>query len=124
MSFRSTAIAALAVSAALLTGCADNQSLLGNSSNLTTSAVTPPPPKADPVCAALASQIDALRKEGIADKVEKATQKKTKVSLTAAETAKADQLNKANFDFQSKCSTYKATPVASAAPAANAAPKP
>lgn len=117
MSFRTFAVAALALTTAAVAGCADNQSVLGNSANLTTSAVTPAT-RVDPACASLSAQIETLRKEGIADKVEKATQKKTKVSLTAAETAKADQLNKANFEFQSKCSNYKPQQAAAVQPAA------
>lgn len=127
---RSFIFATAAAGAALLAGCADGSSLFNSSSssNLTTSSVSPPAaPKVDPVCVSLASQIDSLRKDGISDKVEKASQKKYK--LTTAELAKADQLNKVNADFQSKCSSYKptaasvATPntVASAAPAAAAA---
>ncbi len=121
MSFRIFAVAGLAVVAVSAAGCADNQSLLGsNSSNLTTSAVTPVAAKVDPACSGLASQIDGLRREGFADKVDKATQKKAKVTLTAAETAKVDQLNKANFEFQTKCSNFK--PAASAAVAPATAP--
>lgn len=75
--------------------------------------------KADPVCAQLFAHIDTLRKEGIADKVEKAANKKYK--MTPADLVKADQLNKANADFQGKCtpqpvqaSAQPAAPVASA----------
>lgn len=121
MLVRSTMIFALATGTALLAGCADNNSLFGNSSNLTTASVAPvaaATPKTDPACAALASQIDGLRKEGIADKIEKAAQKKYK--LTTAELAKADQLNKTNADFQGKCSNYK--PVMASAATTPAAP--
>lgn len=108
-----------AVAAVSLAGCSDTSSILGNSANLTTASVVPPAAKTDPACPALATQIDTLRKEGIADKVEKASLKKYK--LTTAELVKADQLNKSNADFQTKCSGYKAT-VAAVAPAAAAAP--
>lgn len=116
---RSTWIAA-AAGTALLAGCADTSSLFGNSANLTTQSVATSgtAPKADPACAALSVQIDGLRKEGIADKVEKASQKKYK--MTTAELVKADQLNKLNADFQGKCSTYKPPQVAAVAPAAPA----
>ena len=114
-------IPALAAGAALLAGCADTPSLFGNSSNLTTASVAPAAtPKADPACASLATQIDSLRKEGIADKIEKASQKKYK--MTTAELVKADQLNKVNADFQGKCSNYK--PIVTAAIAAPASPAP
>lgn len=122
MPFRKLAMVSLIAGALTVAGCADNQSLLGNtSSNLTTSAVTTPPaPKIDPACAGLAAQIDGLRKEGIVDKMDKAAQKKQKVALSAAETAKADQLNKATLEFQSKCSSFKPAVATAAAPTATA----
>jgi hypothetical protein len=121
MLIRSLVIATLAVGTSVLAGCADTPSLFGNSANLTTSSVAPvAAPKTDPVCASLATQIDGLRKEGIADKIEKASLKKYKMST--AELVKADQLNKANADFQGKCSNYKPTVAAVVAPVAAAAP--
>lgn len=73
--------------------------------------------KVDPACVTLISQIDTLRKEGVQAKVEQAATKKYK--LTKAELAKADQLNKANADFQAKCSTLSppASLAAATAPA-------
>jgi len=129
MLVRSLTISTLALGAALLGGCSDSSSLSsvfgGNtSSNLTTASVLPATPKADPACPALASQIDSLRKDGIADKIEKASQKKYK--MTTAELLKADQLNKVNADFQTRCSNYKpavtAATVAPAAPSAASTP--
>lgn len=129
---RSFIFASAVAGAALLAGCADSNNLFNSSSssNLTTSSVSPATaPKVDPVCVSLSAQIDSLRKDGISEKVEKASQKKYK--LTTAELAKADQLNKVNADFQSKCSSYKPTTASAAAPAtvasaapAAAAPKP
>jgi hypothetical protein len=49
----------------------------------------------------LNQQIETLRRDGVHTKVENAAAKKYK--LTAADIAKADQLNKANADFQAKC---------------------
>jgi predicted small secreted protein len=123
MLVRSLIISSLAAGSALLAGCADTSSMFGNGANLTTSSVAPTAaPKADPVCASLTSQIDSLRKDGVADKIEKASLKKYK--MTTAELVKADQLNKANADFQTKCSTYKPTTAAAVtAPAAAAAVK-
>jgi hypothetical protein len=57
--------------------------------------------KVDPVCTALVGQIEELRRDGIAEKVEKAANKKYK--MNNADLVKADQLNKANGDFQAKC---------------------
>jgi hypothetical protein len=90
----------------LLAGCSgegsDNiftGSLAGNNAQ-TTSA---PEPKVDPVCVSLVSRIETLRRDGIGDKIEKAAAKKYK--MTQADLSKADQLTKANADFQMRCST-------------------
>ncbi len=105
------AMPAAVLGCALLAGCADQ---IGG---LTTSSVEPAvsAPKADAVCAPLAQQINALRSEGIADKVAKAAVKKYK--MTTADLTKADQLNKANADFQAKCGTVPPVQSAAAAPA-------
>ena len=117
MLVRSLLISALAAGSALLAGCSDTSSIFGNSANLTTASVAPASaPKVDPACTALTTQIDSLRKEGIADKIEKASQKKYK--MTTAELVKADQLNKSNADFQGKCTNYKPAVAAVVAPAA------
>lgn len=95
-----------------LAGCASDNMFGGSGSNLTTASV-PETPRVDPACVSLSAQIDGLRKDGITAKVEKAAQKKAK--LTPADAAKADQLNKANAEFQAKCSTL--APRAASAPA-------
>ena len=121
MLVRPLLVATSFAAAALLAGCADTPSLFGNSANLTTASVTPvAAPKVDPACTALTAQIDSLRKEGIADKIEKASLKKYK--MTTAELVKADQLNKSNADFQTKCTSYKPSVAAVAAPTAVPAP--
>jgi hypothetical protein len=110
--------------AVLLAGCAETATVFGGGSNLTTASVVEPP-KTDPACLSLASQIDGLKKEGIADKVAQASIKKYK--MTTADLAKADQLNRTNTEFQAKCSTVKPAPAvqsASAAPAAAQAKAP
>jgi hypothetical protein len=99
-------------------------------------AAPPSQPAVDPVCVSLNNQIETLRREGVQTKVENAAAKKYK--LTPADITKADQLNKANADFQAKCGpklpgaqtasapgqgvVVPATPAA-AAPVAKAAPK-
>lgn len=65
-------------------------------------------PKVDPVCVSLVSRIDALRREGIGDKIEKAAAKRYK--MTQADLSKADQLNKASAEFQLRCSTITPRP--------------
>lgn len=92
-----------------LAGCADGNLIGGN--GITTSAV-PQAPAADQACVQLSAQIDTLRKDGIAEKIEKAAAKKHK--MTAAELAKASELNKANADFQAKCSTVPKSPAQTA----------
>ena len=72
--------------------------------------------KADPACVTLASRIETLRKEGIQDKIEKAAAKRYKMSQ--ADLGKADQLNKANAEFQARCSTVTPRPTSAEAPAA------
>jgi hypothetical protein len=97
--------AALIIGATLLGGCSGGLSdMFGGSSsaNLATTASIPEVAKVDPACTTLVSQIDSLKKEGVADKVEKAAAKKYKMS--SVDMVKADQLNKANGDFQAKCS--------------------
>lgn len=109
--------ALIVAGAALLAGCADNSTAFGGS-NMTTASIVEAP-KPDPACNTLASQIDGLKKEGIADKVAQASIKKYK--MTTADLTKADQLNRTNTEFQSKCSTVKPAQTA-AAPAQPAAP--
>jgi len=90
---------ALAGVAGLLAGCAGEGGDLFTTGALGTSAEA----KLDPMCVSLASRIEALRKEGIAEKIEKAAAKKYK--MTQSDLNKADQLTKANADFQLRCST-------------------
>lgn len=94
----------------VLAGCADGNIIGGGT--MTTQAV-PAAPVVEPACTQLSAQIDTLRKDGIADKVEKAAAKKHK--MTAAELAKAAELNKANADFQAKCSTVPKSAMQTAA---------
>lgn len=107
----------LVVSALLLAGCAGDGGFLGDT--LTTSSVAEPP-KVDPVCVTLTAQIDTLKKDGIAEKIEKAAAKKYK--MTPADLTKADQLTKANSEFQAKCATTSPKTVTAAAAAPAPAP--
>ena len=106
----------------LLAGCAAD-----GSDNIFTTGALGTDPKVDPQCVALATRIEALRKEGIGDKIEKAAAKKYK--MTQSDLAKADMLTKANAEFQGRCSTVTPDPVtASPTPppptTTKAAPKP
>src|SRR5262245_4805862 len=127
MSFTTRASSqALVLASLLLVGCAAD----GSPNFFTTGALgtsetaAAPEPKVDPACVALVSRIEALRKEGVADKIEKAATKKYK--MTSADLAKADQLTKANADFQVRCSTIMPRSASAQAPSsatvADAAP--
>jgi hypothetical protein len=118
---RASAKALIAVLAGgfMLAGCAGEGSDLFTTGSLNNqpqpqAVAAAPEPKVDPVCVTLVSRIDQLRKEGIADKIEKAATKKYK--LTKADIAKADQLTKANADFQLRCSTIMPRPTTAQAP--------
>jgi hypothetical protein len=112
MSFATRASSqALVLAGLLLAGCAaDGSSNFFTTGALgTTETAAAPESRVDPVCVTLASRIETLRKEGIAEKVEKAAAKK--YTLTKADLSKADQLNKANSDFQQRCSTITPRPM-------------
>jgi hypothetical protein len=117
---------ALAGVTVALAGCAGD----GSDNIFTTGALgTSAEAKLDPMCVTLASRIEALRKEGVAEKIEKAAAKKYK--MTQSDLNKADQLTKANADFQLRCSTIMpksatadpAPEPAAPAPKAKASPK-
>jgi hypothetical protein len=113
---------ALILASLLLAGCAADGSDIFTTGALGTQAAGP-----DPQCVTLASRIETLRKEGIGDKIEKAAAKKYKT--THADLTKADQLTKANADFQLRCSTIMPSPITAEpappapAPKAKASPK-
>ena len=133
MSFINRAAATTLVLASVaLAGCASEGGMENffTTGSLGTQAAGPEP-KVDPACVSLASRIETLRKEGIADKIEKAAAKKYK--MTQADLTKADQLTKANSDFQFRCSTImpksaaasepQPAPPPAPAPKAKASPK-
>ena len=112
MSFTTRASSQVLVLAGLLlAGCAAD----GSNNLFTTGALgtaetaAASEPKVDPACVSLVSRIEGLRKEGVADKIEKAAVKKYK--MTNADLAKADQLTKANAEFQLRCSTITPRPM-------------
>lgn len=126
--FATLRVTALIAAASLaLTACSSTSDLFGTSggSDVTTQSVAQAQPKIDPACGNLALEIDTLRREGVAEKIERAAAKKYK--MTSTDLSKANQLNKANAEFQTKCSTLPrsaAMPTQpAAAPAPAAAPK-
>jgi hypothetical protein len=94
--------------------------------NSTTTAQAPPPPKIDPACASLQAKIDTLRRDGVTERVEKASVGKTpNVSVKRASLAQMAELDKANAEFQAKCSTLGPRPMpaqAQVSPIATTAP--
>jgi hypothetical protein len=115
---------ALVLAGVMLAGCAmDGSDGLFTTGSLTGSTQAAADSKADPACITLASRIESLRKDGIPDKIEKAAAKRYK--MTQADLGKADQLTKANAEFQARCSTVAPRPTAAeAAPAAEPAATP
>jgi len=101
-----------------LAGCASDGSL-----QLTTGSIDQQNKTAaksvDPACTALTARIADLRKEGTPDRIAKVAAGKTKTAQVKREAlARMTELDKANKDFQQKCSTI-ATP-APAKPASTA----
>lgn len=120
-------IIGIALTAGLLSACSSDNTLLGSA--LTTSSVDPAAQtktaaaKIDPVCVQLATHIDALRKDGVVERVEQASAGKGKtVQVKRESLVKMAELQKANADFQAKCSTVPmaTTQASSTAPAAPA----
>jgi hypothetical protein len=104
-----------------LAGCASDGSL-----QLTTGSIDQQSKTAaknvDPACIALTTRIADLRKEGTPDRIAKVAAGKTKTAQVKREAlARMTELDKANKDFQQKCSTI-ATPEP-AKPAATAKAK-
>jgi hypothetical protein len=128
MIHRSAIYALAGLGAALVSGCAD-----GSTGLLSTAAINPTPsvagtaPKVDPACIALTARIDALRKEGFVERVEKASAgKSASVTVKRESLAKMTELDKANAEFQAKCAApataARATPPAAAATVAAVPP--
>lgn len=121
MGFKRGTLISLTLGAGLaLAGCSGD-GLLGD---LTTTSALPEKVAVNPQCTTLAAQIDALKKEGVAERVEQAAKGKgTTVNVKRESLSKVAQLNALNTEFQSKCSTVPraATTTASATPATGTA---
>jgi len=113
MATRHISATLLALGAALaLSACANDGLLSGSGAT----AALPEKPKVDASCAPLAARIDELRREGVAERVEQAAAGKgTTVSVKRDSLAKIAELNKANADYQQRCSTYSPAPGAAKA---------
>jgi hypothetical protein len=95
----------LAIGATLTLGaCADN-SMFGESA-LQPTAALPAKPRVDPACQALSTRIETLRRDGVVERAEAVSKGKgSSVKVKRASLAQLAELDKANAEFQSKCST-------------------
>jgi hypothetical protein len=111
--FNRAASTALMAAGLLLAGCSGEgtEGLFTGSLASNSQTASAAESKIDPVCVSLVQRIDTLRREGIGDKIEKAAAKRYKMTVT--DLGKADQLTKANAEFQMRCSTV--TPSATTA---------
>lgn len=114
---------------AFVAGCASDDA----GGLFSTAAITPsappapaaaapaPAPRVNTVCLQLANQIDAIKKDGTIDKLEKvAAGKTTSVQVKRAALAKQAELNRANADYLAKCGPNAGR--TAAAPAATVTP--
>ena len=113
------------IAALLLGACSSTDGLFGMTDTPTTTAALPEKPKVNPACVPLAAKITELRKEGAVERVAQASHGKGEsVNVKRASLAKVTELDRANAEFQTKCSTVViapgATTVAAATPAAAA----
>lgn len=118
--FRSRILPGLLLSSALaLGGCAsDGSSLLTTGSLAATDTKVANSERISPECMQLMSTIQELRKEGTPERVEKiSTGKSSTVSIKRTALAKLTELDKANAEFQMKCSKLAPPAEAAAAPA-------
>jgi hypothetical protein len=117
MRIRTFAGMALLAAAAFAGGCANDGDFLGGS--LTTASIEPAAkaqPVVDPQCVALMSKIDTLRKEGTPERIEKVAAGKSKTAVVKRDALqRITELDKANAEFQSRCSTLTSSQRAAAA---------
>ena len=110
-----SATTAAVVVCLLLGGCAQDGTLSTNglnTSSIEQKKAAEQAEKNNAECMAIATQIETLHRDGAAAKVTKAASKKYK--MKASDLAKADELNKANTEFQGKCSNYPPPTIATA----------
>lgn len=99
------------LAAALFLGACANDSMpnlfqTASTTPVDEAAAAPAPraPRVDTACAALSGQIEALRKDGTIERLEKvASGKGDNVQVKRTAIAKQAELNKANAEFQTRC---------------------
>lgn len=105
-----------------LAGCASDGSLALSTGSINEQPQLAKAQRIDPACVSLMARIDELRKEGTPERLAKVATGKTKTASVKRESlARMAELDKANGEFQQKCSTLAAPAGAPAAPAAAAA---
>lgn len=109
-----------------LAGCSDS-GILGNpltTQSINTAQAVPASSAVDPACYALSQRIELLRRDGLTERMEKASVgKSSTVSVKRASLAQAAELDKANAEYQAKCSAPALrAPQAAAQAATTAAP--
>ncbi len=110
MAMKNLTAVGIALSLTLTLGACANGDMFGTGAGTSTAAL-PEKPKSDPQCALLAGKIAELRKDGVVERTEQAAAGKgTTVNMKRESLGKLAELNKANVEFQGKCSTYKPTP--------------
>lgn len=129
---RITTVMTVAALAAALGACANDQTNFLTTAALSpavapSAAVTPTAESnsypVDPSCAPLAAKIDKLRGDQSVTKLEQASTGKTKtVAIKRQSLATQTELNKANFEFQSKCMGPGQRPVTAQTSPATSAP--
>ena len=103
-----------------LAGCA-NDSLMSFGDAGSPTAALPAKPTVDPACSSLASRIEGLRKDGVVERVEAAAKGKgSTVSVKRESLGQIADLEKANAEFQARCSTLPRTAAAAPQPVAAA----
>lgn len=98
----------------VLTGCSSTNGLFSGNPLTTQSISTSPSgtsvaavPKVDPACYTIAQRIETLRKDGLTERLEKAAAgKSSTVAVKRTSLAQAAELDKANAEFQAKCSSF------------------
>jgi len=109
---------------ALVLGACANDTLIGGlTPSAQPTAALPAKPAVDPACTTLAARIDGLRKDGVVDRMEAAAKGKgSTVKVKRESLGQIAELEKANLEFQAKCSTLPRAAVVPPVKTAAAAP--
>ena len=118
-----TVIAGSALTLALgLAGCASDGSLALSTGSINNDTKQAKAQRIDPACVSLMARIDGLRKEGTPERIAKVATGKSKTANIKREAlTRMTELDKANSEFQQKCSTLAAPAAKPVAPSPQAA---